>query len=169
MAERPHRRVVEALEANIDGRLGDAEFQALVQAASQKLTLSGWEGSAINRAVSRRPQEAIEADRYASWAFTHGLPRRDEVRAQADVVRDLFGNPFRPVVVARSWLTWNGGTVAGLACQIYDERAFDRLPVLADALEDAGCDNADLLAHLRRGGDHYLGCWALDLLRKVAR
>jgi hypothetical protein len=84
-----------------------------------------------------------------------------------DVLRDLFGNPFRPVVVPagkkRSWLAWNGGTVVGLARQVYAERAFDRLPLLADALEDAGCDNADLLGHLRSPGPHVRGCWALDL------
>jgi hypothetical protein len=85
-----------------------------------------------------------------------------------DVLRDLFGNPFRPVVVPagkkRSWLAWNGGTVVGLARQVYAERAFDRLPLLADALEDAGCDNADVLGHLREPGPHVRGCWALDLL-----
>jgi hypothetical protein len=61
-----------------------------------------------------------------------------------------------------SWLAWNGGTVRNLAQSIYDERAFDRLPVLADALEDAGCADADLLGHLRGPGPHARGCWAVD-------
>ena len=47
---------------------------------------------------------------------------------------------------------------------IDDDRAFDRLPVLADALQDAGCDNADILTHCRSGGEHVRGCWVLDLL-----
>jgi hypothetical protein len=49
-----------------------------------------------------------------------------------------------------------------LATGIYDERAFDRLPILADALEEAGCDNADVLAHCRGDGPHARGCWVVD-------
>jgi hypothetical protein len=51
-----------------------------------------------------------------------------------------------------------------LASAVYTERAFDRLPVLADALEEAGCVDADILSHLRGAGPHALGCWCLDLL-----
>jgi hypothetical protein len=61
-------------------------------------------------------------------------------------------------------LAWNDDTVPKLAQAIYEERAFDRLPVLADALEDAGCTNEDLLVHLRGPGPHLRDCWALDLL-----
>lgn len=63
-----------------------------------------------------------------------------------------------------SWLASNNGTVVKLAQAIYDERAFDRLPILADALEDAGCTNQDILAHCRGGGEHSRGCWVVDLL-----
>jgi hypothetical protein len=83
---------------------------------------------------------------------------------QACLVRDLFGNPFRPVTVAQSWLTWGGGTVAQIAQGIYADGAFDRLPVLADALEDAGCTDAVVLDHLRGPGPHARGCWAVDVL-----
>jgi hypothetical protein len=55
------------------------------------------------------------------------------------------------------------GTVPKLAAAIYDERAFDRLPVVADALEDAGCTDAAILGHCRAGGEHVRGCWAVDL------
>jgi hypothetical protein len=79
-------------------------------------------------------------------------------------LRDVFGNPFRPVRIDPAWLAWNGSTVPRLAQTVYDERAFDRLPVLADALEDAGCSDADLLGHLRGPGPHVRGCWAVDLL-----
>ena len=78
-------------------------------------------------------------------------------------LRCLFGNPFRLVpALDRDWLRWNNDTAAHLAQGIYDERAFDRLPVLADALEDAGCDDADVLAHCRSGGVHVRGCWVVD-------
>ena len=54
--------------------------------------------------------------------------------------------------------------VSTLACGVYDERAFDRLPILADALEEAGCDDPEILKHCRGEGPHVRGCWALDLL-----
>ncbi|MBL8793522.1 MAG: hypothetical protein JNM56_06440 [Planctomycetia bacterium] len=76
-------------------------------------------------------------------------------------MREVCGNPFRPVKVDPAWLT---STVVLLAQAIYDERAFDRLPILADALEDAGCDHADILNHCRSEGPHVRGCWALDLV-----
>ncbi len=81
--------------------------------------------------------------------------------AVATLLRDIFGNPFRPVAFDSSWLT---STVLALATGIYAERAFDRLPILADALQDAGCDNDDILTHLRSDGPHVKGCWALDLV-----
>ena len=55
-------------------------------------------------------------------------------------------------------------TVFALATGIYTERAFDRMPILADALEDAGCDNADILEHCRGDGPHVRGCWVVDLI-----
>jgi hypothetical protein len=76
-------------------------------------------------------------------------------------LRDIFGNPFRPVTADPSWLTT---TVVTLATGIYADRAFDRLPILADALQDTGCDNADVLDHCRAPGPHVRGCWVIDLL-----
>ena len=70
--------------------------------------------------------------------------------AQCNLLRDIFGNPFGPVTLDRVWLT---PTVVSLAQTIYEERAFDRLPILADALEEAGCANADILDHCRQPGD----------------
>lgn len=76
-------------------------------------------------------------------------------------LRDVFGNPFQPMTVDPAWRT---STVSSLAQAIYHERAFDRLPILGDALEDTGCDNADILNHCRQPGDHVRGCWCVDLL-----
>ena len=81
--------------------------------------------------------------------------------AQCDLIRDIFGNPFRPVTVDPRWQT---ETVVALATGIYAERAFDRMPILADALEDAGCDHADILTHCRGDGPHVRGCWVVDLV-----
>jgi hypothetical protein len=91
-----------------------------------------------------------------------------EERGQVALVRDVFGNPFAPPPpLSAAVRAWNDGTVVQLAQSIYDERAYDRLGILADALTDAGCDDDVLLSHLRSAGPHVRGCWALDLLREV--
>jgi hypothetical protein len=91
-----------------------------------------------------------------------------ERRAQALILRDIFGNPFRPVHVCRRGLT---PTVAALAQAAYDQRTLPagtldpaRLAVLADALEEAGCTDTHLLGHLRGPGPHVRGCWAVDVV-----
>jgi hypothetical protein len=80
------------------------------------------------------------------------------------LLRDIGGNPFQTHKVPPAWLAWNDRTVPVIATFIYRDRDFERLPILADALEDAGCDNADLLAHCRGPGPHVRGCWVVDLL-----
>ena len=84
-----------------------------------------------------------------------------ETPAHCDLIRDIFGNPFRPVVADPAWLT---PTVQSIASAIYADRAFDRLPILADALEEAGCTDADVLLHCRIPGEHVRGCWVVDLV-----
>jgi hypothetical protein len=92
-------------------------------------------------------------------------------RAQCELLRDLFGNPFHPAAIDASWLTWQGGLVVRLARAAYEERGLPagtldntRLAVLADALEEAGCTDGQILGHLRSGGDHVRGCWVVDLM-----
>jgi hypothetical protein len=63
-----------------------------------------------------------------------------------------------------AWLLWSHGTIPAIARRIYDERAFHDLPILADALEDAGCTDADILTHCRQPGEHVRGCWVVDLI-----
>jgi hypothetical protein len=75
------------------------------------------------------------------------------------IFRDIFGNPYRTITVDPSWLT---STVVALATGIYQDRAFDRMPILADALQDAGCENVDILNHCRGEGVHVRGCWVVD-------
>jgi hypothetical protein len=69
---------------------------------------------------------------------------------------------FRPL--DPTWLTWNNAIVPAIARHIYDDRAFHDLPFLADALEDAGCTDPDILGHCRSGGEHVRGCWVVDLI-----
>jgi hypothetical protein len=82
-----------------------------------------------------------------------------ESRVQAMLLRCIFGNPFHPTTFADTWRT---GTAVALAAGIYADRAFDRLTILADALEEAGCDSADVLTHCRGPGPHARGCWVVD-------
>jgi hypothetical protein len=92
--------------------------------------------------------------------------------AAAHLLSDVFGNPFRPAPsVDAAWLAWQDGTVAQLARAAYEDRRLPegqldpaRLALLADALEDADCTDAELLGHLRGPGPHVRGCWALDLV-----
>ena len=77
------------------------------------------------------------------------------------LIRDIFGNPFRPVTLDPRW---QSSTVLDLARTIYDERAFERLPILADALMDSGCDSDEVINHCRSEGPHVRGCWVVDLI-----
>ncbi len=85
-------------------------------------------------------------------------------REAADLLRDVFGNPFRPVAIPPAWLHWNNGTVPRLAQAIYDERRYQNLPILADALQDAGCTDETILAHCHSPTSHVRGCWVIDAL-----
>lgn len=107
--------------------------------------------------------------RFVGWECGGGRPVQYTVhtdtvhaerKAQATLLRDIV-NPHR--VLPTSVASKVAG-ISGLASSIYDEGAFDRLPVLADALEEAGCGDAALLEHLRTPGMHVRGCWAVDLL-----
>src|SRR5262249_31237748 len=80
---------------------------------------------------------------------------------QRRLLWDIFGNPFRPVSVEPSWLT---STVLAIARQMYESRDFSAMPILADALQDAGCESEDILSHCRQPGEHVRGCWVVDLV-----
>jgi hypothetical protein len=78
-----------------------------------------------------------------------------------DLLHDLYGNPFRPVTFSPTWRT---DTAVSLARQMYESRDFSAMPVLADALQDAGCDIEDILNHCQRPGEHVRGCFVVDLV-----
>jgi hypothetical protein len=82
------------------------------------------------------------------------------IRARKAVLRD-WRTCF---VVDPAWLSWNGGAVAALARAIGEDRRWEDLPILADALEEAGCTDAEILGHCREPGEHGSGCWVLELL-----
>jgi hypothetical protein len=129
----------------------------LARAAAE--TASEAAADAAVNALHAVMQAAIEwgaiIDNPAIFVPTYGA------KALAALVREIAGNPFHCVRLDPAW-RWP--EVLALAHAIYDDRAFDRLPVLADALEEAGCTDPDILEHLRSPGPHVRGCWAVDLI-----
>jgi hypothetical protein len=104
---------------------------------------------------------AKDAAHAEGWAVAWDRIAAGEYEEQARLLRDILGNPFRRAALNPSWLTPDVMTGAG---HIYQDRAFGRLPVLADALLDAGCQDEALIQHCREPGPHARGCWAVDLI-----
>jgi hypothetical protein len=105
------------------------------------------------------PTDVVPPDH--PWHRTFQRAYYEYVVVKAQVIRCVAGNPFRAPAFDPSWRT---STVLALAEGIHADRAFDRLPILADALEDAGCDNHHVLDHCRRDWSHARGCWVVDLV-----
>jgi hypothetical protein len=166
------RQAVEVAERFADGAASDEELEAVRRVAwefalhvvHEDEAFFGLGDEALNAAdapawAAQRPVEAIRAVIALQRALGAG-----EGPAQADLLRCIAGNPFRPVaggLVARGS---GSNMVIAIAEGAYEERAFDRLPVLADALEDAGCADEQALGHLRGPGTHARGCWVIDRL-----
>ena len=138
-------------------------------------------GRALYDARHRREQNAsgaaihIAYDFWADW-YEYAFPNVDEYFISGPysnslredpriylpaITRDIFGNPFRPISFASEWRT---DTAVSLARGMYESRDFGAMPILADALQDAGCDNDDILDHCRGPGPHVRGCWVVDLV-----
>ena len=166
------RKAVELAERLADGQSSDEERLAAFEEAEDATNAVRGQGQRVYCAAVAAG-EVVEdevCDRYCGWYSTSiaAANSKEEECHQAGLVHDIFGNPFRPASVNPSWLTWNDGTVVKIAQGIYDDRAFDRLPILADALEEAGCHDADILGHCRQPGNHIRGCWVVDLALKKA-
>jgi hypothetical protein len=144
------------------------EFEAFLYVAAAATTAEQAVEAALNARENCR-LHAVRAAAYeaAPWeneAQINAAASAAECRAQALLLQEVFGNPFRPSQVQRAWLDWNDGVVSAMAQVIDEARQFDELPYLADALEDAGCCDDTLLRHLRQPAGHVHGCWALDRL-----
>lgn len=87
-----------------------------------------------------------------------------ERKAQSRLLCDIFGSPFRPVTFDPAWRT---STAVAVAQQMYDSRDFSAMPILADALQDAGCEDKQVLLHCRGGGPHVRGCWVVDQVLRM--
>jgi hypothetical protein len=152
-------KAVEPILARVPWR-GESDVGQCLTAAARYVASSD-----IKLACERAPKMIYDA-----FAYSHSPKSTSkfvdftykEKAEQVKLVRDIFGNPFRRVAFDRKWRT---SDVKLLAQGIYEERAFDRMPILADALQDAGCDNADILGHCRDANTpHARGCWVVDLI-----
>ena len=172
------RRVWDKMPDDCRGYVEAAERYALGAGLKKDLgPLRGRVHEAFNNSL-RWPDRASAAQaammvtnttRFCAWnAASAGakgrVAHRRERHAQADLLREVMGNLYRAVAVEPAWLTWDGGAVPRMAQAVLADGRFSDLPVLADALEEAGCTNAELLGHLRGPGPHVRGCWALDVL-----
>jgi hypothetical protein len=168
----PGREAVVVAERFADG---DASAKALAEVYSRGIKvwseakhacdslLTGGMGVAVADASQAALYIAIHA---AKVRFPAGTPNRRSAQAvertaQLAAIHDIFGNPFQSVSVDPSW---RSSITVAIAQTIYDERRFEDLPIMADALEEAGCQNAEILTHCRQHTEHTRGCWVLDLL-----
>lgn len=173
-------RAVEGAESFAEGR---GSRQDLYESGDAALTEerpfpvpSGYDSPASSVALWSPLKAAMETSAYAG-GWTVGVKRRNQTewdrrfaaaRAQhCRLLREIVGNPFRLVGVPSAVLAWQSGTVIRMAQALYEEPRFSDLPILADALEDAGCNDARILSHCRDEQEHVRGCWVLDLLRSV--
>jgi hypothetical protein len=177
--ERAVRRAVLVAERFADGRATRQELQSAfvvawpnkwepvrsaAAAAANAPERCPWQGGRVQE-LARAAADRVVRCGYGRQKATVGDGRWGALcaaarKAQAELVREVFGNPFRTLSFEPSWLT---PTVRAVAQVIYDDQELRDMPVLADALEEAGCDNEAVLNHCRGGGRHRLGCWVVDL------
>jgi hypothetical protein len=177
------RRILEVVERHADQLVPYAELEAAnfryAQCHSREdyaVYYGAFSSSGLRTLLRTILSYAAESVEEASGGES-GLPNRigtafcPESVAQSRLAREIFRNPFRPVALDSAWLSWQDGLVPRLAQAAYEHRTLPagtldntRLAVLADALEEAGCQNQDILAHCRQPGGHVRGCWVVDLL-----
>jgi hypothetical protein len=171
------RHALACAEGAADGTVKFAEMAAARRAFAvlRPRTAREWASNSASFAATRSAKEAALAAYSTSAEVVRALGQPYEAHEPyyADLLRDIVGNPFRPRALAAAWRT---ATVTALARAAYEERLLPegslgpaRLAVLADALEEAGCTDGELLAHLRGSGPHVRGCWVLDLILPKGR
>ena len=165
------RRTIETVEQFADGHVGWRQIRELAEANVQNMesvdrlrTTNDGLARLAAMAVVYRAHDGSAFD-IIDWLTEDAASATGnelaETRIQVVLIKDIFGNPFRPVPFEPSWHT---STVVALAEAIYADRAWDRMPILADALEEAGCNDARVLDHCRAYPVHARGCWVVDLV-----
>lgn len=154
------RRALDQAQEQVEGHLelypGEPVYSAGFWACSEDIVHDA--ESAAGFAANSVARSKVE---FSSPDFDDEFEaaRKVELSGQSDLLRDVFGNPFQPIAFDPSWKT---EAVIAIARGMYETRDFSAAPVLADALEDAGCSDVAILGHLRGGGQHVRGCWCVD-------
>jgi hypothetical protein len=166
LLDRSSREAVEVAERFAEGQASFAQLKiariAAEKARDCSTTTAPW--VAWNTACYER---LGSAERAAYWCVYHALhPAEIDGLAPlfAHLLRDVFGNPYHPASIDPEGLTWEDGMIPKLTAAIYEDGDFERMPILGDALEEAGCTNQYLLDHCHQPGRHVKGCWVLDCL-----
>jgi hypothetical protein len=153
-----YRKALQASEEYADHQISRERLSTLVKQELGEFEISqDW---VIALACTPGPMPPSEAALEIARGVAGSILEQEEPN-QAILTRDVFGNPFRNMTLSSAWQT---STAVSLAKAIYSDRAFDRMPILADALEDAGCDDAAILEHCRGPNVHVRGCWVVDLI-----
>jgi hypothetical protein len=162
----PIREWADQVRLIVDGRGGRAAFEASEAEACHYL--AGWNPYYLRGGISPAATVALNALFFFAQAEDDWEPvgrssseALAEYAVQADLVREVFGNPSRPVAFGPTWLT---PEVDALARRIDSEQRFELMPALGDALEVADCTETTVLEHCRRPGGHVRGCWVVDAL-----
>jgi hypothetical protein len=159
------RNAVEVAAQTADGKATNAQRQAAVLWLNDGYRDTGGPVDHAAEAVLRATNhDASHANAIATSIHVTTADPASQPK-QAVLLRELVGNPFSKTVTSQPrWFTWNEGAVRKLAVAAYEDRARFVMAILADALEDAGCADVELLGHLRGPGPHVRGCWAVDLI-----
>jgi hypothetical protein len=174
-------RVIETAESMCENQTSLRDVASAIHEADSEIRADLWSdlGELLGELGSPDAFSALNAVALFTWRRSGSqayLPEGNErqvIALHCRIIREIFGNPFRPVTFDAAWRT---SAAVALATQMYESREFGNMPILADALEDAGCDNADIIAHCRdphllEGGGalpprtpHVRGCWVVDLV-----
>jgi hypothetical protein len=166
LTDQRSRNAVVVAELYAEGKASDEEL-ALARDEALQPVKNGSIGTSTHlaaRAAFYATRAPVRLAARNAAGMTVGLVPAFGGQEQATLLRCIFGYVFVRRSIPVAWLAWNDGINSKLAQTIYERRAFRRLPILADALKEAGCDNADILNHCRQPGPHVRGCWVVDLL-----
>jgi hypothetical protein len=168
-----NRTLVESVEQNPLGSFDDAAFRAIIVGSSSgeqewRTERAYWAVKYLGRSFYKAtPLECVVCVALNTALALRGsgdvlpVPKTPEL---ASLLREVMGNPFRSIRVDSSWLWWHDRAVEKLGAAISSEQRWDLLPILGDALEEAGCDSPEMLNHCRAEGSHTCGCWVVDLV-----
>ncbi len=173
LLDRHHRRLIRVAKRYADATASQLELEEATRNAYYEAfwtrgsqTPMRYARAAVGSIATPQMLDSVIANVEEALAReSMDLGRPSEASPLCDILRDVFGNPFRATPrIDAAVLRWNDSTVVRIAQAIYEDRRFEDMSILTDALLDAGCDNDDIVSHCRQDIPHVRGCFVLDLL-----